>query len=126
MPHPHLSRFAASDDAHSAARISGAFDPPEILILGSSRAGRAIDAPETTSLLRQARGDATVRIFDAAVPAGAPILMNRLADDLLLDEVAWTRSRGGTGSLSSQSRANSARETSPSISLTSSIPDRPQ
>src|SRR3954469_8229556 len=57
--------------------------PPEILILGSSRTGHCIDTPATASLLRETIGDANVQIFNAALPAGDPILLKFLAEHLL-------------------------------------------
>ena len=56
---------------------------PDILILGSSRTGHSIDTAATTSLLREAVGDANAQIFNAALPAGDPILLKFLAEHLL-------------------------------------------
>jgi hypothetical protein len=56
---------------------------PDILILGSSRTGHCIDTAATTSLLRQTVGDASPQIFNAALPAGDPILLKFLAEHLL-------------------------------------------
>src|SRR3954468_7967490 len=54
--------------------------PPDILILGSSRTGHSIDTFATTSLLRQAIGDGHAQIFNAALPAGDPIMLKFLAE----------------------------------------------
>jgi hypothetical protein len=56
---------------------------PDILILGSSRTGHSIDTFATTSLLREAVGDGNAHIFNAALPAGDPIMLKFLAERLL-------------------------------------------
>ena len=56
---------------------------PDILILGSSRTGHSIDTAATTSLLREAVGDREPQIFNAALPAGDPIMLKFLAEHLL-------------------------------------------
>ncbi len=57
--------------------------PPEVLVLGSSRSGRSIDAAFVTSLLAQSLGERGLRVFNGAQPAGEPLLMKHVGEQFI-------------------------------------------
>jgi hypothetical protein len=69
--------------ASTIARWHAHSSSPEILVLGSSRSGRAIDAIAATTRIRELTGKPDLQVFNAAVPAGDPLLMKRMSADLL-------------------------------------------
>lgn len=69
--HWHLDRLALLEE------------PPTIVCLGSSRFGSQLDESELTRTVRELTGDATVRVFNASLPAGDPITSERTLDQLL-------------------------------------------
>lgn len=70
MLHKHL------DDLTSAAI-------PEVVCLGSSRLGCAIDDRLASQVLRQATGEPRVRVFNAALPGADPVTWEPIVQELL-------------------------------------------
>jgi len=58
---------------------------PEIVFIGSSRTGYATSVETMAPRVRQISGDASVQLFNAAVPVGDPLTMNFIGAHLFTD-----------------------------------------
>ena len=70
---PLSARFPEADLTFKAWQ--GHVSTPEIVFLGSSRTGNSINVDIIAPKVRQISGDASVQLFNAAVPAGDPPTM---------------------------------------------------
>lgn len=64
-------------------RLDAQPQPPDIVFLGSSRFGSGVSGEHVTEWLRQLTGDEKVHAFNAAIPAGDPVVCEVMLQHLL-------------------------------------------
>ncbi len=80
---PLSARFPEADLALEAWRAH--VSAPGIVFLGSSRTGYSASVEIIAPKVRQISGDATVEVFNAAIPVGDPLTMNFMGARLFAD-----------------------------------------